>query len=66
MSDVEIFTDTERNYVLTVYADGTKELAQRDAYRRFLPPVTLHPEPVAELLAGADADAELLAEQGRV
>jgi hypothetical protein len=43
------YTDTERNYLLTVWGDGTHELALRDEHRRWLSPVRLNPEPVETL-----------------
>lgn len=60
-----IFTDEARSILLTVWPDGSREVALRDEHRRWLPPVVLVPEPVVDLLAGASADFALLDEMGR-
>jgi hypothetical protein len=45
MTEPRTYTDTERNYLLTVHDDGTHELAVRDAYRH--PPTSGAVEPGA-------------------
>ena len=59
-ADAEVYTDTERNVLLTIWADGTHEVAFRDEHRRWLPPVRLLPEPktAAELVEQSQASAE--------
>jgi len=49
MTEPRTYTDTNRTILLTVYSDGTHELALRDEQRRWLSPVRLNPEPVETL-----------------
>ena len=44
-ADAEVYTDAERTVLLTIWADGTHELALRDPVSRsWLPPVALLPD----------------------
>lgn len=44
MSDATIYVNADRTILLTVWADGTHDLALRDESRRWGPPITLQPE----------------------
>lgn len=52
MSDATIYVNADRTILLTVWADGVHELALRDEHRRWLPPVTLHPESADTFVSG--------------